>query len=413
MNADAATTMPDEHATRAADVRDEHDHAEHAPQTPPTTPAVDGDAVRAQVREAKRVVVKVGSSSITHTSGGINHEALTELVGVLAERRHAGKEVLLVSSGAISAGMGQLGMPTRPTELPQAQAAAAVGQGQLMSAYSLLFQGLGLTMGQVLLTTEDVTRRATYLNGRSTLQTLLEFGAVPVINENDTVATQEIRFGDNDRLAALVAHLVDADALILLSDVDALYDGPPSREGTSRIPFVADVAAMDDVEIGGTGSGVGTGGMRTKVDAARIATAAGIPTMLTSMPNARHALLGEQVGTAFAPTGRRRSARRLWLAHATHPAGRLVLDDGAVEAVRTKGRSLLHAGVIEAQGRFLAGDAVDLADRHGHVFARGLVNYDVADVHRAMGRTTRDLSDAIGPAFERSLVHRDHLVLLP
>ncbi|HCQ18879.1 MAG TPA: glutamate 5-kinase, partial [Dermacoccus sp.] len=188
MNADATTTMPDEHATRAADVRDEHDHAEHAPQTPPTTPAVDGDAVRAQVREAKRVVVKVGSSSITHTSGGINHEALTELVGVLAERRHAGKEVLLVASGAISAGMGQLGMPTRPTELPQAQAAAAVGQGQLMSAYSLLFQGLGLTMGQVLLTTEDVTRRATYLNGRSTLQTLLEFGAVPVINENDTVA---------------------------------------------------------------------------------------------------------------------------------------------------------------------------------------------------------------------------------
>lgn len=375
-------------------------------------PELTRESIREQIRDAKRVVVKVGSSSITYPGGGINHEALTELVGVLGERRHSGKEVLLVSSGAISAGMGQLEMSTRPTELPRAQAAAAVGQGQLMSAYSLLFQGLGLTMGQVLLTSDDVTRRATYLNGRSTLQTLLDMGAVPVINENDTVATQEIRFGDNDRLAALVAHLIDADALILLSDVDALYDGPPSREGTQRVPFVPDAAQMDDIEIGGTGSEVGTGGMRTKIDAARIATAAGIPTMLTSMPLARRAFAGDDIGTAFAPTGKRRSARRLWLAHATHPAGRLVLDDGAVEAVRSGGRSLLHAGVIGAEGRFLAGDAVDLVDSRGHVFARGLVNYDVADVERAMGRTTHELSDEIGPSFERSLVHRDHLVVL-
>lgn len=376
------------------------------------TAAHTAESIRAQIRDAKRIVVKVGSSSITHESGGIRHEALTELVGVLAERRHAGKEVLLVSSGAISAGMAPLGMATRPTELCEAQAAAAVGQGQLMSAYSLLFQGLGLTMGQVLLTSDDVTRRTTYLNGRSTLETLLDLGAVPVINENDTAATQEIRFGDNDRLAALVAHLVDADALILLSDVDSLYDGPPSREGTQRIPFVPDVTDMGGVEIGGTGSGVGTGGMRTKIDAARIATAAGIPTVLTSMPQAREAFAGSDIGTAFAPTGKRRSARRLWLAHATQPSGRLILDDGAVEAVRTRGRSLLHAGVTGIEGRFLAGDAVDLVDRHGAVFARGLVNYDVADVQRAMGRSTRELSDSIGPAFERSLVHRDHLVLL-
>ena len=369
-------------------------------------------AARLQVRGARRVVVKVGSSSITHTSGGINHTALTELVGVLAERRHCGKQVLLVSSGAISAGMAPLGMQVRPSELRDAQAAAAVGQGQLMSAYSLLFKGLGLTAGQVLLTSEDVTRRTTYLNGRSTLETLLELGAVPVINENDTVATQEIRFGDNDRLAALVAHLVDADALILLSDVDALYDGPPSRPGARRVPYVENVAAMNDVEVGGTGSGVGTGGMRTKVDAARIATAAGIPAVLTSMPQARRAFAGDDVGTFFAPTVRRGGARRLWLAHATHPAGRIVLDDGAVRAVREGGRSLLHAGVVGTHGRFLAGDAVDLVDTRGTVVARGLVNYDVADVERARGRTTRELSDAIGPEFERSLVHRDHLVLL-
>ena len=371
------------------------------------------ESLREQIRDAKRVVVKVGSSSITYTSGGINHSALTELVGILAERRHAGKEVLLVSSGAISAGMAPLGMQTRPTALPEAQAAAAVGQGQIMSAYSLLFQGLGLTAGQVLLTSDDVTRRTTYLNGRSTLETLLDHGAVPIINENDTVATQEIRFGDNDRLAALVSHLIDADALILLSDVDSLYDGPPSREGTERIPFVPNVEEMKDVEIGGTGSGVGTGGMRTKIDAARIATAAGVPTMLTSMPQAREAFAGDDIGTAFAPTGRRRGARRLWLAHATTPAGRLVLDEGAVKAVRDRGRSLLHAGVVATEGRFLAGDAVDLADENGTVFARGLVNYDVADVERAKGRSTRELSDNIGPAFERSLVHRDHLVVLP
>ena len=371
------------------------------------------ESLREQIRDAKRVVVKVGSSSITYTSGGINHSALTELVGILAERRHAGKEVLLVSSGAISAGMAPLGMQTRPTALPEAQAAAAVGQGQIMSAYSLLFQGLGLTAGQVLLTSDDVTRRTTYLNGRSTLETLLDHGAVPIINENDTVATQEIRFGDNDRLAALVSHLIDADALILLSDVDSLYDGPPSREGTKRIPFVPNVEEMKDVEIGGTGSGVGTGGMRTKIDAARIATAAGVPTMLTSMPQAREAFAGDDIGTAFAPTGRRRGARRLWLAHATTPAGRLVLDEGAVKAVRDRGRSLLHAGVVDTEGRFLAGDAVDLADENGTVFARGLVNYDVADVERAKGRSTRELSDNIGPAFERSLVHRDHLVVLP
>ncbi|CAM3511233.1 glutamate 5-kinase [Dermacoccus barathri] len=371
------------------------------------------ESLREQIRDAKRVVVKVGSSSITYTSGGINHSALTELVGILAERRHAGKEVLLVSSGAISAGMAPLGMQTRPTALPEAQAAAAVGQGQIMSAYSLLFQGLGLTAGQVLLTSDDVTRRTTYLNGRSTLETLLDHGAVPIINENDTVATQEIRFGDNDRLAALVSHLIDADALILLSDVDSLYDGPPSREGTKRIPFVPNVEEMKDVEIGGTGSGVGTGGMRTKIDAARIATAAGVPTMLTSTPQAREAFAGDDIGTAFAPTGRRRGARRLWLAHATTPAGRLVLDEGAVKAVRDRGRSLLHAGVVATEGRFLAGDAVDLADENGTVFARGLVNYDVADVERAKGRSTRELSDNIGPAFERSLVHRDHLVVLP
>ena len=373
--------------------------------------AVSAADVRRTIRDARRIVVKVGSSSITYASGGINHSALSQLVGVLAQKRHAGAEVILVSSGAIAAGMASLNMSERPTDLPGAQAAAAVGQGELMAAYSFMFRGIGLTAGQVLLTTDDVTRRTTYLNGRSTLDTLLSLGAVPIINENDTVATREIRFGDNDRLAALVAHLVDADALVLLSDVDGLYDAPPSRPGAQRISYVENLEELEGVDIGGTGSAVGTGGMRTKIDAAEIATAAGVATVLTSMPHARAALAGEDTGTAFAPTGERSSARRLWLAHATHPSGQLVLDDGAVRAIRHKGRSLLHAGVTEVHGKFHSGDAVNLIDASGELVARGLVNYDVADVRRAMGQTTAELSEAYGPEFERSLVHRDHLVV--
>lgn len=373
--------------------------------------SVSAAQVRQTIREAKRIVVKVGSSSITFASGGINHPALSELVSVLAERRHAGTEVLLVSSGAIAAGMSSLHMSERPSDLPGAQAAASVGQGELMAAYSLIFRGLGLTAGQVLLTTDDVTRRTTYLNGRSTLEKLLALGAVPIINENDTVATQEIRFGDNDRLAALVAHLVDADALVLLSDVDGLYDAPPSRPGAQRLDFVERISDLQGVDIGGAGSSVGTGGMRTKIDAAQIATAAGVATVLTSMTNAHAALTGEDVGTVFAPTGARTSARRLWLKHATHPSGSITLDAGAVRAVRHGGRSLLHAGVIAAEGKFHAGDAVNLIDADGTLVARGLVNYDIADVLRAMGNTTHDLSVEFGPEFERSLVHRDHLVV--
>ena len=375
-------------------------------------PTQKAQQVRSTIRDAKRVVVKVGSSSITYPTGGINHQALSELVSVLAERRHAGTEVILVSSGAISAGMASLNMSERPTDLPGAQAAAAVGQGELMAAYSMLFRGLGLTAGQVLLTTDDVTRRTTYLNGRSTLEHLLSLGAVPIINENDTVATQEIRFGDNDRLAALVAHLVNADALVLLSDVDGLYDAPPSRPGAERIDYVEKITDLTGVDIGGTGTMVGTGGMRTKIDAAQIATAAGVATVLTSMLHAREAMAGDSTGTVFAPTGARTSARRLWLKHATHPSGQIVLDDGAVKAICNGGRSLLHAGVVAVEGKFLAGDAVDLVDTNGVLIARGLVNYDVADVQRAMGNTTHDLTQEFGPEFERSLVHRDHLVLV-
>jgi len=247
---------------------------------------------------------------------------------------------------------------------------------------------------------------------REFLDRLLDLGVVPVVNENDTVATHEIRFGDNDRLAALVAHLVHADALVLLSDIDALYDGPPSRAGTSRVPLVRGADDLKNVKIRGSGSGVGTGGMATKIEAAAIATGAGIVTMLTSTQQAAQALAGEDVGTLFAPTGSRRASRLLWLAHATTARGRLILDEGAVAAVVQRRKSLLPAGILGVEGQFGDGDPVDLCDPAGRAVARGLVNYDSTELPGLLGRSTHDLARELGPSFEREVVHRDDLVLL-
>lgn len=367
---------------------------------------------RSAIRAARRLVVKVGSSSLTAPEGGLEPRRVGALADVLARRRLAGDEVILVSSGAIAAGMGPLGLAVRPRDLATQQAAASVGQGALLAAYSEAFARHGLTVGQVLLTADDVTRRRHYTNARRTLERLLELGMVPVVNENDTIATHEIRFGDNDRLAALVTHLIDADALVLLSDVDALYDGPPSRDGARRIPTVAGPDDLRGVDIGSTGSQVGTGGMQTKVEAATIATSAGVPTLLAAAPAAGAALAGDDLGTLFAPTGSRGRARRLWLAHATTAQGRLVLDDGAVAAITQRGKSLLPAGVTATHGRFVAGDAVDLVDAVGEVVARGLVNYASGEIPPLLGRSTRELAAELGPEYERELVHRDDLVVL-
>ena len=361
---------------------------------------------------AHRLVVKVGSSSLTHAGGGLDGDRLRAVVSVLAARREAGGQVVLVSSGAIAAGFLPLGLSRRPRDLATQQAAASVGQGALVAAYTKAFAAYGLTVGQVLLTADDVTRRSHYANARRTLERLLALGVVPVVNENDTVATHEIRFGDNDRLAALVAHLVHADALVLLSDVDALYDGPPHREGATRIPVVRGPEDLDGVRVAGTASGVGTGGMATKVEAAAIATAAGIPTLLTSAALAGSGLAGGDVGTMFAVTGGRRASRLLWLAHATDPQGRLVLDAGAVAAVVDRRKSLLPAGITRVEGTFTGGDPVDLCDEHGRPVARGLVNYGSTELPGLLGRSTRDLARELGPSYEREVVHRDDLVLL-
>ena len=368
---------------------------------------------RRDVAKARRLVVKVGSSSLTDPSGGgLDEGRLVALVDALAKRRLSGQQVVLVSSGAISAGIAPLGLAKRPWDLATQQAAASVGQGALVAAYQRAFGAHGLTVGQVLLTADDVTRRSHYTNAKRTLDRLLELGIVPIVNENDTVATQEIRFGDNDRLAALVAHIVHATGLVLLTDVDALYDGPPSRPGSRRLPVVVGGAGLDDITIGGTGSQVGSGGMVTKVEAASIANAAGITTVLTSAEQVERALAGEDVGTVFVPTGSRRASRKLWLAHATTPRGRLLLDPGAVRAVVERRKSLLPAGITEVVGTFADGDPVDLCAPDGSVVARGLVNYTSAELPGLLGRTTHDLARELGPAYEREVVHRDDLVVL-
>ncbi|MBY9076730.1 glutamate 5-kinase [Nocardioides sp. WL0053] len=368
---------------------------------------------RSDVAGAARVVVKVGSSSLTTAAGGIDPGRVRALVDTLAGVRARGAEVVLVSSGAIAAGLAPLGLTHRPRDLATQQAAASVGQGLLVHRYTEEFARHGLGVGQVLLTVDDMTRRSHYRNAYRTFAKLLELGVLPIVNENDTVATGEIRFGDNDRLAALVAHLVHAELLLLLSDVDGLYDGHPDAVGTTLLSDVTSEEDLDDVRIGGTGSaGVGTGGMQTKVEAARIATGAGIPVVLTSADNAARALAGDDVGTMFHPTGRRRPTRLLWLAHATEPKGQVVLDEGAVRAVVDRRASLLAAGVTGVRGTFVGGDPVDLVDPHGVPVARGLVNYDSDELPDLVGRSTHELARELGSSYEREVVHRDDLVLL-
>ena len=368
---------------------------------------------REAVASAKRVVVKVGSSSLASPSGGLDGDRVDALVDAIATRLGAGAQVVLVSSGAIAAGLKPLGLKKRPRDLATQQAAASVGQGLLLARYTASFARHDRTVGQVLLTSDDVVRRAHYRNAQRTFDRLLSLGIVPIVNENDTVATDEIRFGDNDRLAALVTHLVRADVLVLLSDVDGVYDDDPGKGGSQRLTDVRSDADVEHVRLGRTGpAGVGSGGMATKLAAARIAAGAGVPTLLAHAREAAEALAGGEVGTCFHATGRRAPARLLWLAHATTPRGRLQLDAGAVTAVVERRTSLLPAGVVSVDGDFVAGDPVELIDEKGHAIARGLVNYDAAELPALLGRTTRDLEAALGPGYHREVVHRDDLVLL-
>lgn len=366
---------------------------------------------RSTLKSARRVVVKIGSSSLTGPDGHLDLVALRALVDVLAERRANGGQVVLVTSGAVAAGIGPLDLAARPRDLATMQAAAMVGQGLLVARYTEAFAAHGLRVGQVLLTAEDTVRRHRYRNAQRSLERLLALGVVPVVNENDAVTTDELKFGDNDRLAALVSHLVRADAMVLLTDVDGLHDAPPSRPGARRIPQVDDLSDVAGVEVTARGSAVGTGGMVTKLESVRIATGSGVPVVLTSASRARAALAGDDVGTFFAVTGRRASARRLWIAHAARTRGRLHLDDGAARAVLGGRASLLPAGITRVEGKFDAGDPVELLAPDGAVVARGIVAFDATELPRLLGRSTFELRDELGERYDREVVHRDDLVL--
>jgi glutamate 5-kinase len=364
-------------------------------------------AVRAAIGSARTIVVKVGSSSLTTSAGGLDPARLDALVDALAARGAAGASVVLVSSGAIAAGLAPLGLKRRPRDLPTQQAAASVGQQLLAQRYAGSFARHAVRVGQVLLTSDDVVRRSHYRNAQRTFAKLLSFGVVPVVNENDTVATAEIRFGDNDRLAALVSHLVGADALVLLSDVDALYTGDPRLASSRRVDLVNGPADLADVEISPSAGDVSTGGMSSKLSAAMMATGAGIPVLLASAAEAGSALAAQPaLGTVFAPAVRRTSARLFWLRHAATSAGSLMLDTGAVAAVVGRRKSLLPAGITGAIGDFESGDVVDLLGPDGLTVARGFVGHDAADLPGIIGRSLADLP----PDLRHEVVHADDLI---
>jgi glutamate 5-kinase len=362
----------------------------------------------------RRIVVKIGSSSLCTESGGLDGHLVMDLCTQIATLREQQIEVVLVSSGAVAAGLDPLGLLRRPTDLPRLQAAASVGQGILMHTYQASFALHGLVCGQVLLTPSDVVDRTRYLNARNTFETLLDLGAVPVVNENDTVATDELRFGDNDRLAALVASMLGADVLLLLSDVNGLLDGDPRRDNDlSIVERVDDLSALG-IHHYGDPSELGSGGIRAKIEAARIATFSGAHAVIA---NARRpgvlceVVAGAHIGTWFPLAQQRPSKRKLWIAFAPIPHGAVIVDRGAVRAVVERGSSLLAAGVVDATGDFEAGDAVDVVGPDDRVVARGLVSYDRYDVLRVRGRSTKLLTKELGPAYRRAVIHRDSLVV--
>ncbi len=361
--------------------------------------------VRRQIADARSIVVKIGSSALTDISEGLDLGRLDALTDALEERMASGTDVIVVSSGAIGAGIAPLGLKRRPTDLATKQAAASVGQLALAHAWGTSFGRYGRTVGQVLLTAHDISQRAQHANAQRTLDRLRALGAVAVVNENDTVATDEIRFGDNDRLAALVAHLAGADALFLLSDVAGLYDGDPRKGKARMIAEVSGAADLDGV-IAGSGGALGTGGMASKLSAARLAADAGVPVLLAAASDAAAALGVAAVGTAFAARSSRMSSRNFWVRHAAEARGSIVVDDGAAAAIARR-KSLLPAGVVGVHGRFSGGDVVDVVGLDGVVRARGVIAYEAGEVEQMIGLST----SALPKGLRRPVVHADDLVL--
>jgi glutamate 5-kinase len=371
--------------------------------------------VSARFSEPSLVVVKVGSSSLRDASGHLDREQVRSLSSQVARLRGSGVQVVLVSSGAVAAGMGRLGLSQRPTDTPTLQAAAAAGQGALVHAYQQVLDEHGLVGAQLLLSQDDFIIRRRYLNARTSLRRLLELGAVPIINENDAIATEELTYGDNDHLAALVASMLGAGLLVLLSDVEGLLDRPPTDPAARLVRVVEDPDDIDLERIGGVGSVVGSGGMRTKIGAAQVAVRSGMHVVIADARRSDvivDVAKGADIGTWFVAREGRMEARRLWIAFALRVRGRISVDAGAARVLRDGSASLLGVGVTGCEGAFAAGDAVEVVGPDGAVVARGLVAYDAGDVARLAGLATDVAVATLGAGFGREVVHRDDLAVI-
>lgn len=371
---------------------------------------------RERIKEARRIVVKVGTSTLTYPTGKLNFFRIEKLVREISDLKNQGKEILLVTSAAIGAGMDRMGLKERPATIPEKQALAAVGQGILMHTYEKLFSEYGQVAAQVLLTRENSVKHKQYINCRNALLTLLTMGVIPVVNENDAVAVDELKIGDNDTLSAIVATLVDADLLVILSDIEGLYTANPQCDPAARLlTEIGKITPEIEAAAGGAGSKFGTGGMHTKIQAARIAVSSGVAMVIASGAREgvlREILAGGSVGTLFAAKEAHLKLKKSWLAFGARIAGDLHVDHGCETALRHEGSSLLAVGVTAIDGAFSAGDTVRILSEHGWEIARGMVNFNCRDLEQFIGKTTQEIKSLFGDEIADEVVHRDHMILM-
>ena len=371
---------------------------------------------RELLKSVKRIVIKIGSRVLTDDDGALDLAVIGMICTDVALLRKRGQQVVVVSSGAIAAGRSELGLTEKPKTIPHKQAAAAIGQTRLMRAYEESLAPHGLKAAQVLLTSEDLNSRQRFLNARATIDTLLDFGVVPIINENDTVVVDEIKFGDNDNLSALVTNVAESDLLLILTDVEGLYSADPSKYADARlIPLVHGITRELERAAGGSESSVGTGGMSTKVAAAKKAGKNGVPTILIAGKTAgiiAAAMRGDEVGTLFLPSGEGLNRRKHWIAYTLKPVGRVTVDEGARNVLQKKGKSLLPSGVVGVEGRFECGACVRVCSPDGQEFARGLSDYSSVEIARLAGHNSSEIEQILGYRYADVIIHRDNLVLL-
>ena len=361
-----------------------------------------------------RITVKVGTSSLVSESGALDVGRIRNLAGQLSAIYSQGKELILVSSGAIKAGMDRLGLTDRPRSIAMLQAASAVGQGELMRVYTEVFSSLNMTAAQILLTRDDFRNRGRYLNGRKTMMALLKLGCTPIVNENDTVAVDEIKFGENDTLAALVAACVDSDLLINLSDVDGLYDGDPRKDsGSKLIEEVKEITPQIEALAGNSGD-FGSGGMRSKIEAAKIAVNSGVRMVIADASRENvivDIVNGKRIGTRFLSSPIELNHRKRWIAFGDRPRGSLIINSGAIGMLTDKGKSLLSAGIIACEGDFREGDMVSIINEFGDQIAKGLTNYSCSEINQIMGKRSSEIERILGYKEFDEVIHRDNMVL--